>query len=833
MKVRTKRTVRQFLSLLAVVTILCQIPVGAIVAPEDSMPATDNSLSLLEEYPEDVSLRMKNEKHFRYGEGGYLAAVYNDPVHYLDSNNEWKDIDNTLKLVTPHTNSTMATGSGNSYYENTANSFKVRLPKTLSSTANIQIEHDDYNLGFRMMNIGTLSLATVNGNDRTQERKLELLQKSQTTTDANQKDQLVQQAVSLLPNQTSGLSYTNVRQNTNLVYQIDGQKLKESIILTAPTTQQTFSFAFTYTGLTPVVQEFGAVHFYAVDRPDDEPIFIIEAPYMEDANTQEDTLCMDIDVSVIPSAAGCIYTMTPDSEWLNDPARVYPITIDPTTTTSTDTSSIEDAGVNEYNPTTNYKTVDRMYVGSNYASSKAYESRIYIRFPRSTVIKTNAYIQTATMFLNHYETNSYQSAKNNVIDVYDAGNNNWSSGTITWNGQKSYTFGSRVAYQTVNSPLDSTTKLNSFNITSLVRKWYKTTASNNGIVLKPRTLDTEKTNRVCYFSSDCAETNKAKRPRITIQYFNPISAVNNPQNFGSYIIRNVYSGMYLTVQNGTNANGQNVECNTLNGTAAQRWRIKISSNSIYRFISGVGTLNKYLDVNDENVDIRTNRSSTQEFTLVRYENTNMFYIKYGSKYVSHDTDHNVYISSSNKGAHSLWRFLSVYGRVTVTYPQTLTNPIPAKYCISQKSAVTTQEGVNFMRTSRVFIINCHGGADSIDAGNGSITNDDILSLPSNDLQGVKLIVYSACATGGNNGDDINFVQATRQRGAQAVVGFKENVGEIVHNWCEGLMTSLKSGKTIYQAMLDGDEAGKNAWSSYENIKNRTVLGTTSVTVLED
>ncbi len=515
MKSKTKRAIRQLLSTLAVLAILCQIPAGAAALAENTQISTESAPSALNEYAEDISLRTEQEKHFHYGENGYIAAVYTDPVHYLDSNNEWQDIDNTLKLVAPSGNAIAATGSGNGYYENTANSFKVRLPQALSGTSNIQLQYADHALSFRMLNTSAVSTAAIDNTDNTDEKKLELLQQSRNAADTEKKDQLLQQAVTLLPNQAAGLTYANVQQNTHLVYRIDGQKLKESIILTAPTTQQSFSFTFTYTGLTPVVQEFGAVHFYADNQLNGEPIFIIQAPYMEDANTQEDTLCMDIDVTVTPTATGCIYTMTPDTEWLNDPARVYPITIDPTATTSTAATDIQDNGVNQFNPTTNYMTTDRMYVGSNLSNGTAYESRIYIRFPRVSAITTSAYIASATMYLNHYPVTSYQTADNNTLDVYEVGNYNWSSSTITWNSQSSYSFTNRVT----STVTDADNSSESFNVTSLVRKWYSTSSSNNGLVIKPRTKDTSKTNRTCYFSSDCDYSYVGKRPRISIKYY--------------------------------------------------------------------------------------------------------------------------------------------------------------------------------------------------------------------------------------------------------------------------------------------------------------------------
>ena len=470
----------------------------------------------MNEYAEDISLRTEQEKHFHYGENGYIAAVYTDPVHYLDSNNEWQDIDNTLKLVALSGNVISATGSGNGYYENTANSFKVRLPQALSGTSNIQLQYADHALSFRMLNTSAVSTAAVDNTDNTSEKKLELLLQSRNAADTEKKDQLLQQAVTLLPNQAAGLTYANVQQNTHLAYRIDGQKLKESIILTAPTTQQSFSFAFTYTGLTPVVQEFGAVHFYSDNQLNGEPIFIIQAPYMEDANPQEDTLCMDIDVSITPTSTGCIYTMTPEPEWLNDPTRVYPITIDPTATTSTDAASIQDNGVNQSDPTTNYQTVNRMYVGSNVSNGSAYESRIYIRFPRVSAIKTSAFIASAVMSLDHYPVADWQTADKNTLDVYEVPSNcAWNTADITWQSQANYNFTNRVTSYVTDAGMSAGHAV----ITSLVRKWYNTTAGNNGLVIKPRTVYTNKTNRTCYYSSDCDISNAGKRPRIQIIYW--------------------------------------------------------------------------------------------------------------------------------------------------------------------------------------------------------------------------------------------------------------------------------------------------------------------------
>ena len=43
-----------------------------------------------------VDRREENVKHFKLADGTVTAVMYEVPVHYLDSEGEWQDIDNTL-----------------------------------------------------------------------------------------------------------------------------------------------------------------------------------------------------------------------------------------------------------------------------------------------------------------------------------------------------------------------------------------------------------------------------------------------------------------------------------------------------------------------------------------------------------------------------------------------------------------------------------------------------------------------------------------------------------------------------------------------------------------
>ena len=51
---------------------------------------TDDDFKTSENVYEDISLREEATKYFRHSSGKYTAVVYNEPVHYKDSNGEWQ-----------------------------------------------------------------------------------------------------------------------------------------------------------------------------------------------------------------------------------------------------------------------------------------------------------------------------------------------------------------------------------------------------------------------------------------------------------------------------------------------------------------------------------------------------------------------------------------------------------------------------------------------------------------------------------------------------------------------------------------------------------------------
>lgn len=162
-------------------------------------------------------------------------------------------------------------------------------------------------------------------------------------------------------------------------------------------------------GLEVILQADNRVLF--VDSAD-AMAFVIDAPYMFDNGD-------GYTVAVQTTATGCRYTLTPDRGWLTDSKRVYPVTLDPTTSipATRNDDCIQDAGVQQSNPTTNYQLSDRIYVGSGPNSTRGCLYFNLLNWPALGVIEPSRIIG-ANLRLTYYPTASWQTGHDFTIDAY-------------------------------------------------------------------------------------------------------------------------------------------------------------------------------------------------------------------------------------------------------------------------------------------------------------------------------------------------------------------------------------------------------------------------------
>ena len=236
---------------------------------QDARAYATKSVSL-----EQVAERTATGKTFTNEDGTATTYIYFNPIHYRDSNGSWRDIDNTLTLK----------GDGKTY-TNAANDYRVSLPKTMGGDNPLKFTLDD----------AWLELAPLEGN----------YEKSAV--------------------QANAILYEDVLPDVDVQYSAYDNQLKQDIILNAPGTPTSFSYRIE-TNL--YLEEVDGKIFCNPAPKAKEPLFILNAPYMEDKRGE---FSEAVGLTMGQGADGTpVVTVVADATWLNQPERAYPVRIDPT-----------------------------------------------------------------------------------------------------------------------------------------------------------------------------------------------------------------------------------------------------------------------------------------------------------------------------------------------------------------------------------------------------------------------------------------------------------------------------------------------------------------------
>ncbi len=318
-----------------------------------------------------VDKRTDKSKTYLMSDGSYEAKLYAEPIHYKDSTGKWAEIDDTL----------VATPDGRAYV-NKADRFRVTLSK-VAGMASFEIAGKK--ISFALLD--DLSLSSVFENEA---------------------------------------RYDSSTGKAGLIYSVTSTGLKESIVLPNKQAAKTFSFRLDLNGLDYRLEEGGAIAF--LDEATGDTVAYMPKPYMFDSRvdtaTGEEMPIFSEDVTQTVSFAGKNLTVeiTPSSDWLNDPKRVYPVYIDP----SLNLANQGDTYVSEYSPATNYGNATELLDG---VSDIDYKNNYpLIKFDTSPL---NGYtINSAT--LNIYAKYAYSGSTPTPVWLNRA-TSSWSAGSVTWN----------------------------------------------------------------------------------------------------------------------------------------------------------------------------------------------------------------------------------------------------------------------------------------------------------------------------------------------------------------------------------------------------------------
>ncbi len=321
-----------------------------------------------------VESRRTDRTTFLNPDGSRTARLYTGAVNYRDAAGTWTPIDTTIQ----------SDGSGN--YRNAAGPVRYSFESATGSGDLVRAVGDGWSLGFAPEGQVQARAARAEGSE---------------------------------------VTYANALPDADLAYRVLPEALKETVVLKrAPTSsaQRRYSFPLTLQGLR-AVSEGGGVTFYDASG---EVAARIPPGVMWDSGVQPAQA--PVKVTLARRNGRSVIDLDVDGAFLTDPARVYPVMIDPTLYPGIDTTR-SDASVRSTTPNNNYSQDTLSRIGRNAGTTH----RTFMRFDLTPLMGKQ--ILTATW--KSYFTTPGVSPEFFLQPVAPPPlpATGWAPGTLTWNNQ--------------------------------------------------------------------------------------------------------------------------------------------------------------------------------------------------------------------------------------------------------------------------------------------------------------------------------------------------------------------------------------------------------------
>ena len=457
---RIWKAIKALLSIILILTLTFQFPLSVLATALEtgsiSLQPTDGETVIdtageSEIVAEIESKRTEYSKEYLLSNGLHLAAVYADAIHY-ETAAGWEDIDNTLKVE----------GTGASrVYANTAGVWNVALPYQLTQNNAVSLTKDGYTLSFTPAGELRTSgqLETMSLNDQAEAFSTTAL--SASTAQIMTIEDTASDGLTLTKAQ-SRLQYSNVFNNTHIVYDLQGNRLKESIVMGGySSTLRGYRYTLNTGGMLPVLTESGQIDLY--DRTGKTVVMHMPAPFLMD---NAKALNFDVQVTLTQSGNEYILTYLLPRQWLASQERSWPVILDPIVQASTTRDNIEDQSVCEKKP------LDPGWgiIQVGYYTSEGV-SRCFLRYNNLPPLSSADVVVKATVEL-YLLQNFNDSHQVEVHKVHDE----WKENEITWAGMPD-TDTTIEDFQMVQNA-----GYYYWNVTDIVQEWYQ--GKNTGMMFK-------------------------------------------------------------------------------------------------------------------------------------------------------------------------------------------------------------------------------------------------------------------------------------------------------------------------------------------------------------
>ena len=470
---KKRKTMKKIIALLlTVIIVICSLPMTAFAntlestfleSENEAVNEGNENWHLIDEQEivtdeiigsvsEVESLREENVKHFRLPDGTYEAVVYSQPVHRKDKEGVWQDIDNTIELTSNAKVSKYATAD-----------LRVSFADRFAPDTDLfTLSENGYSISMKLLSdekelddkIGTTdfdSFSTPIVNNISEKRSSNVFNS-------------LEEAKSI--DNCSSIVYNNTRKNTNIEYVLNGNDVKENIIVNAPCESYEYIFQITLDGLFAELSANGEIS--VKDSQTNETKYVIPAPYMYDADGN-----YSYNVSyILEQVKDEIYLLvvTADSEWINAEDRAFPVVIDPTFEHYT---VYYDSYIDANNPTDTFGYDPIMWVSNDCAAF------IQMDLPQ---LPDGATVNSAYLHIPYYYHITTGALSAALYDVTEQ----WYESSICFDNYPNVgnivSTGMLVASTNIT---ENNPGMARFTITSLVNQWYGGTP-NYGVMLMRR-----------------------------------------------------------------------------------------------------------------------------------------------------------------------------------------------------------------------------------------------------------------------------------------------------------------------------------------------------------
>ena len=249
------------------------------------------------EYGEDMAERREGRRVIRMEGGRTKLVLSSEAEEYRDTDGNWQDTDNTLEYRAAEEDDFAG-------YETKGNRYRVRLPENAKNAILMRVQEGESRLDIRLKE----RCRTANG--ALASRKGKVVNYERSVGEKSRK--------------CGEIGYRNIFEKTDVRYNLEGGKIKESIVVKERRESYRYEFCIETTQAELVREETGAI----LIQHGEEQLFRIPEAFMEDANGEvSNAVAYELEEE---SAGHYHFAIVADAEWMNAEERAFPVLIDPT-----------------------------------------------------------------------------------------------------------------------------------------------------------------------------------------------------------------------------------------------------------------------------------------------------------------------------------------------------------------------------------------------------------------------------------------------------------------------------------------------------------------------